>query len=190
LTINLFLLMFDRMFDTAFFDVSLGGNTIIYQHLFWIFGHPEVYILILPLFGLFSDVFSTFSRKRLFGYTAMVFVTMLIAFLGFMVWAHHMFTVGLGPVANSIFAVGTMAIAVPTGIKIFNWLFTMRGGQVTINSAMLWALGYILSMCVGGMTEVMAVSPLAAYQSSCTYLVVAHFHYVLVGVTVFVIISG
>src|SRR5699024_1662822 len=118
LTINLFLIMFDRMFGTAFFDVALGGNTIIYQHLFWIFGHPEVYILILPLFGVFSEIFSTFSRKRLFGYTAMVFATMLIAFLGFMVWAHHMFTVGLGPVANSIFAVGTMAIAVPTGIKI------------------------------------------------------------------------
>ena len=129
LTINLFLLMFDRMFGTAFFNVALGGNTIIYQHLFWIFGHPEVYILILPYLVFFSDVFATFSRKRLFGYTAMVFATMLIAFLGFMVWAHHMFTVGLGPVANSIFAVGTMAIAVPTGIKIFNWLFTMWGGK-------------------------------------------------------------
>src|SRR5699024_3706075 len=125
LTIDLFLIMFDRMFGSAFFDVSLGGNTIIYQHLFWIFGHPEVYILILPLFGAFSDIFSNFARKRLFGYTAMVFATMLIAFLGFMVWADHMFTVGLGPVANSIFSVATMAIAVPTGIKIFNWLFTM-----------------------------------------------------------------
>src|SRR5699024_10199370 len=111
LTINLFLLMFDCIFDTAFFYVAFGSHTIIYQHLFLIFGQPEVYILILPLFGLFSDVFSTFSRKRLFRYTAMVFATMLIAFLGFMVWAHHMFTVGLGPVANSIFAVGTMAIA-------------------------------------------------------------------------------
>src|SRR5690625_4665741 len=145
LTILLFLLMFDRMFGSAFFDMALGGNAIIYQHLFWIFGHPEVYILILPLFGLFSDVFSTFSKKRLFGYTAMVFATMLIAFLGFMVWAHHMFTVGLGPVANSIFAIATMAIAVPTGIKIFNWLATMWGGSITINSAMLWALGFIPS---------------------------------------------
>jgi len=190
LTINLFLLMFDRMFDTAFFDVSLGGNTIIYQHLFWIFGHPEVYILILPLFGLFSDVFSTFSRKRLFGYTAMVFATMLIAFLGFMVWAHHMFTVGLGPVANSIFAVGTMAIAVPTGIKIFNWLFTMWGGQVTINSAMLWALGFIPSFTIGGMTGVMLGSAVADYQFHDTYFVVAHFHYVIVGGTVFGIFSA
>ena len=190
LTINLFLLMFDRMFDTAFFDVALGGNTIIYQHLFWIFGHPEVYILILPLFGLFSEIFSTFSRKRLFGYTAMVFATMLIAFLGFMVWAHHMFTVGLGPVANSIFAVGTMAIAIPTGIKIFNWILTMWGGQVTVNSAMLWALGFIPSFTIGGMTGVMLGSAVADYQYHDTYFVVAHFHYVIVGGTIFGIFSG
>jgi len=185
LTINLFLLMFDRMFDTAFFDVGLGGNTIIYQHLFWIFGHPEVYILILPLFGLFSDVFSTFSKKRLFGYTAMVFATMLIAFLGFMVWAHHMFTVGMGPVANSIFAIATMAIAVPTGIKIFNWLATMWGGSITINTAMHWALGFIPSFTIGGMTGVMLGSNVADYQYHDTYFVVAHFHYVIVGGTVF-----
>lgn len=190
LTINLFLLMFDRMFDTAFFNVALGGNTIIYQHLFWIFGHPEVYILILPLFGLFSDIFSTFSRKRLFGYTAMVFATMLIAFLGFMVWAHHMFTVGLGPVANSIFAVGTMAIAVPTGIKIFNWLLTMWGGQVTINTAMLWSLGFIPTFTIGGMTGVMLGSAVADFQFHDTYFVVAHFHYVIVGGTIFGIFAG
>jgi len=190
LTINLFLLMFDRMFDTAFFDVALGGNTIIYQHLFWIFGHPEVYILILPLFGVFSEVFATFSRKRLFGYTAMVFATMLIAFLGFMVWAHHMFTVGLGPVANSIFAVGTMAIAVPTGIKIFNWLFTMWGGQVTINSAMLWSIGFIPSFTIGGMTGVMLGSSVADYQYHDTYFVVGHFHYVIVGGTIFGIFAA
>src|SRR5699024_9251924 len=152
LTFNLFLLIFDRMFDATFFDVDLGGNTIIYQHLFWIFGHPEVYILILPLFGTFSDVISNFVRKRLFGYTAMVFATILIAFLGFMVWAHHMFTVGLGPVANSIFSVATMAIAVPTGIKIFNWLFTMWGGQIKINSAILWSLAFIPTFTIGGMT--------------------------------------
>ena len=190
LTINLFLLMFDRMFGTAFFNVALGGNQVIYQHLFWIFGHPEVYILILPLFGVFSEVFATFSRKRLFGYTAMVFATMLIAFLGFMVWAHHMFTVGLGPVANSIFAVGTMAIAVPTGIKIFNWLLTMWGGQVTINSSMLWALGFIPSFTIGGMTGVMLGSAVADYQYHDTYFVVAHFHYVIVGGTVFGIFAA
>ncbi|MFZ3579381.1 cytochrome c oxidase subunit I [Virgibacillus sp. DJP39] len=190
LTVGLFLLMFDRMFDAAFFDVTLGGNAIIWEHIFWIFGHPEVYILILPLFGLFSDMFSTFSKKRLFGYTAMVFATMLIAFLGFMVWAHHMFTVGLGPVANSIFAIATMAIAVPTGIKIFNWLATMWGGQITINSAMLWALGFIPTFTLGGMTGVMVASVVADYQYHDSYFVVAHFHYVIVGGTVFGIFAG
>lgn len=190
LTIDLFLIMFDRMFGSAFFDVSLGGNTIIYQHLFWIFGHPEVYILILPLFGAFSDIFSNFARKRLFGYTAMVFATMLIAFLGFMVWAHHMFTVGLGPVANSIFSVATMAIAVPTGIKIFNWLFTMWGGQVKINSAILWSLGFIPTFTIGGMTGVMLGSAVADYQYHDTYFVVGHFHYVIVGGTIFGIFAA
>ncbi|MBY7143754.1 cytochrome c oxidase subunit I [Virgibacillus sp. NKC19-3] len=190
LTVNLFLLMFDRMFGSAFFDVALGGNTVIWQHLFWLFGHPEVYILILPAFGLFSDVFSTFSKKRLFGYTAMVFATVLIAFLGFMVWAHHMFTVGLGPVANSIFAIATMAIAVPTGIKIFNWLATMWGGSITINSSMLWALGFIPTFTIGGMTGVMLASAVADYQYHDTYFVVAHFHYVMVGGTVFGIMSA
>ncbi|HLQ96260.1 MAG TPA: cytochrome c oxidase subunit I [Pseudogracilibacillus sp.] len=190
LTVNLFLLMFDRMFDSAIFDVALGGNTIIYQHLFWIFGHPEVYILMLPFFGAFSDIFSTFARKRLFGYTAMVFATMIIAFLGFMVWAHHMFTVGLGPVANSIFSVGTMAIAVPTGIKIFNWLFTIWGGQLKINSAVLWSLAFIPSFTIGGMTGVMLGSAVADYQYHDTYFVIGHFHYVIVGGTVFGIFAA
>jgi len=190
LTVALFLLMFDRMFGSAFFDVTMGGNSVIWQHLFWIFGHPEVYILILPVFGLFSDLFSTFSKKRLFGYTAMVFATMLIAFLGFMVWAHHMFTVGLGPVANSIFAIGTMAIAVPTGIKIFNWLLTMWGGNIKITAAMLWALGFIPSFTIGGMTGVMLGSAVADYQYHDTYFVVAHFHYVIVGGTVFGVFAG
>ncbi|WP_163970777.1 cytochrome c oxidase subunit I [Oceanobacillus halotolerans] len=190
LTVGLFLLMFDRMFGSAFFDIALGGNSIIWEHLFWIFGHPEVYILILPAFGMFSDIFSTFSRKRLFGYTAMVFATLLIAFLGFMVWAHHMFTVGMGPVANSIFAIATMAIAVPTGIKIFNWLATMWGGSITINSAMLWSLAFIPSFTIGGMTGVMVASAVADYQYHDTYFVVAHFHYVIVGGVVFGILAG
>lgn len=190
LTVGLFLMMFERMFGAGFFDVSVGGNAIIWEHMFWIFGHPEVYILILPLFGLFSDIFSTFSKKRLFGYTAMVFATMLIAFLGFMVWAHHMFTVGLGPVANSIFAIATMAIAVPTGIKIFNWLATMWGGHITINSAMLWALGFIPTFTLGGMTGVMVASVVADYQYHDSYFVVAHFHYVIVGGTIFGIFAG
>ncbi|CDQ40238.1 MULTISPECIES: cytochrome c oxidase subunit I [Virgibacillus] len=190
LTVGLFLLMFDRMFGSAFFDVALGGNAVIWQHLFWIFGHPEVYILILPAFGVFSDILSTFSKKRLFGYTAMVFATILIAFLGFMVWAHHMFTVGLGPVANAIFAIATMAIAVPTGIKIFNWLATMWGGSITINSAMLWSLAFIPSFTIGGMTGVMLASAVADYQYHDTYFVVAHFHYVIVGGVVFGILAA
>src|SRR5699024_3823196 len=148
-------------------------------------GHPEVYILILPLFGVVSEIFSTCSKKRLFGYTAMVFATMLMAFLGFMVWAHHMFTVGLVHVANSIFAVCTMAIAVRTGINIFNWLATMWLGQVKITTAMLWALGFIPSFPIGGMTGVMLGSSVADYQYHDTYFVVAHFHYVIVGGTIF-----
>ncbi|WP_181348950.1 cytochrome c oxidase subunit I [Thalassobacillus sp. CUG 92003] len=185
LTVGLFLLMFDRMFGSAFFDVGLGGNAIIWEHLFWIFGHPEVYILILPVFGAFSDIFSTFSTKRLFGYSAMVFATVLIGFLGFMVWAHHMFTTGLGPVANSIFAVSTMAIAVPTGIKIFNWLFTMWGGKIRMTSAMLWSIAFIPTFTIGGMTGVMLAAAAADYQYHDTYFVVAHFHYVIVGGVVF-----
>src|SRR5699024_59285 len=177
-------------FGTAFFDVSLGGNTIIWQHLFWIFGHPEVYILILPVFGIFSEVFATVSKKRLFGYTAMGFATMLITFLGFMVCAHHIFTVGLGPVASAIFAVATLAIAVATGIKFFNWLATMWGGNVKINSAMRWALGFIPSFTIGGMTGVMLGSAVADFQYHDTYFVVAHFHYVIVGGTVFGIFAA
>lgn len=164
-----------------FFDTAAGGNAIIWEHLFWIFGHPEVYILILPLFGAFSDIFSTFSKKRLFGYSAMVFATVLIGFLGFMVWAHHMFTVGMGPIANSIFAVATMAIAVPTGIKIFNWMFTMWGGNIRMTSAMLWSIAFIPSFTIGGMTGVMLAAAAADYQYHDTYFVVGHFHYVIVG---------
>ncbi|WP_100011077.1 cytochrome c oxidase subunit I [Lentibacillus sediminis] len=190
LTVGLFLLMFDRMMGAAFFDVALGGNAIIWQHLFWIFGHPEVYILILPAFGVFSEILPTFSKKRLFGYTAMVFATILIAFLGFMVWAHHMFTVGLGPVANAIFAIATMAIAIPTGIKIFNWLATMWGGSIRINSAMLWALAFVPTFTIGGMTGVMLASTVADYQYHDTYFVVAHFHYVIVGGVVFGILAA
>lgn len=189
-TIALFLMQFDRMFDTAFFDIALGGNSIIWQHLFWIMGHPEVYILVLPAFGIFSEVIPTFSKKRLFGYTAMVFATFLIAFLGFMVWAHHMFTVGLGPVANALFAIGTMAIAVPTGIKIFNWLLTMWGGSIKITTPMLYALGFIPSFTIGGMTGVMLGSTVADYQFHDTYFVVAHFHYVIIGGSVFGILAA
>ncbi|MFE7064410.1 cytochrome c oxidase subunit I [Sutcliffiella sp. NPDC057660] len=190
LTVGLALMMLDRLFGSAFFDPALGGNTVIWEHLFWIFGHPEVYILILPAFGIFSDVFSTFSKKRLFGYSSMVFATVLIGFLGFMVWAHHMFTTGLGPIANAIFAVATMAIAVPTGIKIFNWMFTMWGGQLKINTAMLWSVAFIPTFVLGGVTGVMLASAAADYQYHDSYFVVAHFHYVIVGGVVFGLFAG
>ncbi|AKG73684.1 cytochrome c oxidase subunit I [Salinicoccus halodurans] len=190
LTIGIFLLTFDRMFGSSFFLVETGGNTIIWEHLFWIFGHPEVYILILPAFGIFSEIFATFARKRLFGYSAMVFATVLIGFFGFMVWAHHMFTVGLGPTANAIFAVATMAIAVPTGIKIFNWIFTIWGGSIEFTTPMLYALAFIPSFVMGGVTGIMQAAAPADYQYHDSYFIVAHFHYVIVGGVVFGLLAG
>ncbi|WP_017548432.1 cytochrome c oxidase subunit I [Salinicoccus carnicancri] len=190
LTVGIFLLTFDRMFGSSFFLVETGGNTIIWEHLFWIFGHPEVYILILPAFGIFSEIFATFARKRLFGYSAMVFATVLIGFFGFMVWAHHMFTVGLGPTANAIFAVATMAIAVPTGIKIFNWIFTIWGGSIEFTTPMLYALAFIPSFVMGGVTGIMQAAAPADYQYHDSYFIVAHFHYVIVGGVVFALLAG
>ncbi|MCM3003194.1 cytochrome c oxidase subunit I [Priestia koreensis] len=190
LTVGLFLMIFDRLFGSNFFDPALGGNTIIWEHLFWIFGHPEVYILVLPAFGVFSEVFATFSRKRLFGYSSMVFATVLIGFLGFMVWAHHMFTTGLGPIANAIFAVATMAIGVPTGIKIFNWLFTMWGGSIKFTTPMLYGVAFIPSFVIGGVTGIMNAAAPADYQYHDSYFVVAHFHYVIVGGVVFALLAG
>ncbi|RKN61407.1 cytochrome c oxidase subunit I [Paenibacillus ginsengarvi] len=190
ITVGLVLLMFERIFEANFFDVSAGGNVVLWQHIFWIFGHPEVYILILPAFGIISEVISTFSSKRLFGYSAMVFATVIIGFLGFMVWVHHMFTVGLGPVGNALFSIATMLIAVPTGIKIFNWLFTLWGGQIRFTTASLFALGFIPTFVMGGMTGVMLASPPADFQFHDSYFVVAHFHYVIVGGLVFGIFSG
>ncbi|WP_391208332.1 cytochrome c oxidase subunit I [Psychrobacillus sp. L4] len=190
LTVGLFFLIFDRMFGANFFDHTMGGNTIIWEHLFWIFGHPEVYILILPAFGIFSEIFSIFSRKRLFGYSSMVFATVLIGFLGFMVWAHHMFTVGLGPTANAIFAVATMAIAVPTGMKIFNWLLTIWGGSIKVTVPMLYALGFIPSFVAGGVTGIMQAAAPLDYQLHDSYFIVAHFHYVIVGGVVLAILAA
>lgn len=190
LTVGLVLMMFDRMFGSHFFEASMGGNTVIWEHLFWIFGHPEVYILILPAFGIFSEIIPIFSRKRLFGYSSMVFATVLIGFLGFMVWAHHMFTTGLGPVANAIFAVATMAIGVPTGIKIFNWLLTMWGGSVKFTTPMHYAFAFIPTFLAGGVTGVMLAAAAADYQYHDTYFVVAHFHYVIVGGVVFALLAG
>ncbi|MFD1031097.1 cytochrome c oxidase subunit I [Metaplanococcus flavidus] len=190
LTIGLFFMIFDRLFGANFFAVNMGGNTIIWEHLFWIFGHPEVYILILPAFGIFSEIFAIFSRKRLFGYTAIVFATILIGFYGFMVWAHHMFTVGLGPTANAVFALATMIIAVPTGIKIFNWLLTIWGGSIHFSVAMVYAIAFIPSFVAGGVTGVMqAIAPLD-YQLHDSYFIVAHFHYVIVGGVVLGLLAG
>ncbi|OAB36831.1 cytochrome ubiquinol oxidase subunit I [Paenibacillus macquariensis subsp. defensor] len=190
ITVGLVLLTFDRVLGANFFNVDGGGNPVLWQHIFWIFGHPEVYILILPAFGVISEVIPTFARKRLFGYSSMVFATILIAFLGFMVWAHHMFTTGLGPVANALFSISTMLIAVPTGIKIFNWLFTMWGGQVKFTAANLFAVGFIPTFTMGGVTGVMLASAPADFQFHDTYFVVAHFHYVIVGGMVFGLLSG
>ncbi|MFC0189029.1 cytochrome c oxidase subunit I [Fictibacillus aquaticus] len=190
LTVGFFLLMFERVFGAHFFNADMGGNVLIWEHIFWIFGHPEVYILILPAFGIISEIVSTFSKKRLFGYSAMVFATVLIGFLGFMVWVHHMFTVGLGAVANSIFAVATMAIAIPTGVKIFNWIFTMWGGQIRFTAPMLFAVGFIPTFVMGGVTGVMLSVPAADYQYHDSYFVVAHFHYVIVGGLVLGLFAG
>ncbi|WP_152397465.1 cytochrome c oxidase subunit I [Paenibacillus guangzhouensis] len=190
ITVGLVLLTFDRLFGANFFEIANGGNAVLWEHIFWIFGHPEVYILILPAFGIISEVVSTFSRKRLFGYSSMVFATILIGFLGFMVWAHHMFTAGLGPVANALFSIATMLIAVPTGIKIFNWLFTLWGGQLTFNTSSLFAIGFIPTFVMGGVTGVMLASAPADFQYHDSYFVVAHFHYVIVGGLVFGLFSG
>ena len=190
LTVNLFLLMFDRLLGTNFFNVAHGGNVLIWQHLFWIFGHPEVYIVVLPAFGILSEVVPTHARKALFGYESMVLAVVVIAFLSFMVWTHHMFTVGLGPVVNSIFAASSMLIAVPTGVKIFNWLATMWGGRIRFTTAMHWVLGFIPTFVIGGMSGVMLASAPADYQYNDSYFVVAHFHYVLIGGTVFAIFAA
>ncbi|WP_420634612.1 cytochrome c oxidase subunit I [Candidatus Palauibacter sp.] len=189
-TVGLIFMLFDRRFGTHFFDAAAGADPVLWQHLFWVFGHPEVYILILPAFGVVSDVIPSFSRKGLFGYPIVVFSGILIAFLGFGVWVHHMFSVGLGPVVNAVFGGTTMLIAIPTGIKIFNWIATMWGGQLRFRTAMLFAIGLVGTFTIGGLSGVMHSSPPADLQQTDTYFVVAHFHYVLVGGTVFGLFSG
>jgi cytochrome c oxidase subunit 1 len=180
ITIALVFLQFDRFFGTNFYTMTAGADPLLWQHLFWLFGHPEVYILILPAFGLVSEVLPTFSRKPLFGYPLVAYSGMLIAFLGFGVWAHHMFAVGLGPIADSAFAVTTMLIAIPTGVKIFNWIFTMWGGNLRFTVAMKFAISLVGLFVIGGISGVMHSSPPADLQQTDTYFVVAHFHYVLV----------
>src|SRR5581483_5259391 len=174
-------LMFDRLFGTNFFNPIGGGQPILWQHMFWVFGHPEVYILILPSMGIVSEILPVFSRKPLFGYPFMVYAVAAIAFLSFTVWAHHMFTTGLGPIAVSFFAASTMLIAVPTGVKIFNWISTIYGGSIRLTTACLMALSFVGMFTIGGLSGVMHASPPVDTQHQDTYFVVAHFHYVLFG---------
>ncbi len=190
ITVALFLLMFQREFGATFFDVGAGADPLLWQHLFWIFGHPEVYILVLPSFGIVSEVLPVFSRKPLFGYKFVVFSGVAIGFLGWGVWAHHMFASGLGPVSVAVFSVATMLIAIPTGVKIVNWTLTMWGGKLHFTTAMLFAIGLIVEFTIGGLSGVThAVSPSDTQQTD-TYYIVAHFHYVLFGGAVFGIFSG
>ena len=190
ITVALILLMADRVFDASFFSPGGGGDPTLWQHLFWIFGHPEVYILILPAFGIVSEILPVFSRKPLFGYAAMVFSGAFIAFLGFGVWSHHMFSTGMGPIADSVFAITTMLIAVPTGVKIFNWIGTVWGGSLQMRTPMYFALGFIALFIIGGLSGVMHSSPPADLQQTDTYFVVAHFHYVLFGGSIFALVAG
>ena len=155
ITVALIMLMVDRTFGTSFFSTGGGGDPMLWQHLFWVFGHPEVYILILPAFGIISEILPVFSRKPLFGYSAMVFSSAFIAFLGFGVWSHHMFATGMGPLADSFFSLATMLIAIPTGVKIFNWIGTLWGGSLQFKTPMLFALGFIAMFIIGGLSGVM-----------------------------------
>ena len=190
ITVALIELTFDRYFAFNFFNVANGGSVVLWQHLFWVFGHPEVYILILPAMGIVSEVLPVFSRKPLFGYATVVLAGAIIAFMGWMVWSHHMFTVGLGPVANTVFTITTMLIAVPTGIKMFNWIGTIWGGSLKLNTPMLFSLGFIAMFLIGGLSGVMhAVSAHDAQQQD-TYFVPAHIHYVLFGGAIMAILSG
>jgi cytochrome c oxidase subunit 1 len=190
ITIALFFLLMDRFFGTTFYSIAAGADPLLWQHLFWVFGHPEVYILILPAFGLVSEVLPTFSKKPLFGYNVMVYSGIMIGFLGFGVWAHHMFAVGMGAVADSIFSLMTMLIAIPTGVKIFNWIATMWAGEIRFTVPMKFAIALIAMFTIGGISGVMHSSPPADLQQTDTYFIVAHFHYVLFGGSIMGIFAG
>ena len=184
------MLLTDKYFGTSFFNAAGGGDPVMYQHIFWFFGHPEVYIMILPAFGIISEIVPAFSRKPLFGYKAMVYALACIAFLSFIVWAHHMFAVGMPLGAELFFMYATMLIAVPTGVKIFNWVTTMWGGSMTFETPMLFAIAFIVLFTIGGFSGVMTALVPADFQYHDTYFVVAHFHYVLVTGAAFAIMAA
>jgi cytochrome o ubiquinol oxidase subunit 1 len=190
LTATFAMLLLDRYLGFHFFSVDAGGNPMMYVNLFWVWGHPEVYILILPAFGVFSEVVATFSGKPLFGYRSMVAATMAICVLSFLVWLHHFFTMGASANVNGFFGVMTMIIAVPTGVKVFNWLFTMYGGRVRFTTPMLWSIGFMVTFVIGGMTGVLMAVPPADFQVHNSLFLVAHFHNVIIGGVVFGAMAG
>jgi cytochrome o ubiquinol oxidase subunit 1 len=190
LTAAFALLMLDRYVGTNFFTNDLGGNPMMYWNLVWIWGHPEVYVLVLPVFGIFSEITSTFSGKRLFGYSSMVYATVVITILSFLVWLHHFFTMGSGASVNSFFGIATMVISIPTGAKIFNWLFTMYRGQIRFELPMMWTVAFLLTFTVGGMTGVLLAVPPADFVLHNSLFLVAHFHNVIIGGVVFGLFAG
>jgi cytochrome o ubiquinol oxidase subunit 1 len=190
LTITLAMLSLDRIAGFNFFTTELGGNPMLYVNLIWIWGHPEVYILVLPVFGVFSEIVSTFSGKRLFGYTSMVYATVVITVLSYLVWLHHFFTMGSGASVNSFFGITTMIISIPTGAKIFNWLFTMYKGRIRFTVPMMWTVGFMLTFVIGGMTGVMLAVPPADFVLHNSLFLIAHFHNVIIGGVVFGLFAG